>query len=92
MIGERIRTLRERCGMTQEQLAESIGVSATAIEHYEANRWRPGHGLITRMAEMLKATVPELVGECMAVQDEDGSTVYIKNFGCGRFCAVGRTK
>lgn len=92
MIGEKIRTLRERCGMTQEQLAESIGVSAGAIEQYEANRWRPGHGLITRMAELLKVTVPELVGDCMAVQDEDGTTVYIQNRGCGRFCAVGRTK
>ncbi|HWR10146.1 helix-turn-helix transcriptional regulator [Sporomusa sp.] len=92
MIGERIRMLRERCGMSREQLAESIGVSVAAIEHYEANRWRPGQGLITRMASLLKATVPELVGDCLAVQDEDGSTVYIKNFGCGRFCTVGRTK
>lgn len=92
MIGEKLRTLRERCGMTQEQLAESIGVSAGAIAQYEANRWRPGHGLITRMAELLKVTVPELVGECMAVQDEDGTTVYIQNRGSGRFCTVGRTK
>ncbi len=92
MIGERIRILRERCGLTREELAEAIGVSAAAIEHYEADRWRPGRGLITRMAVLLKATVPELVGDCLAVQDEDGSTVYIKNFGCGRFCAVGRTK
>lgn len=90
MIGERMQALRERCGMTQAELAEAVGVSVAAIEHYEANRWRPGNGLVGRLAEKLKATVPELVGDCLAVQNEDGSTVYIKNFGCGRFCAIGK--
>jgi transcriptional regulator with XRE-family HTH domain len=90
MFGERIQALRERCGMTREQLAEAIGVSGMAIEQYEANRWRPGNRLVGRLAEKLKVTVPELVGDCMAVRNEDGSTVYIKNLGCGRFCAVGR--
>ncbi|WP_371373041.1 helix-turn-helix domain-containing protein [Sporomusa aerivorans] len=92
MFGERIQALRERCGMTQEHLAQAIGVSVTAIEHYEANRWRPGSTLVGRLAKELKTTVPELVGDCLAVQNEDGSTVYIKNFGLGRFCAVGKTK
>lgn len=92
MIGEKLRALRERCGMTHEEMAESLGVSVAAIEHYEADRWRPGHCLVTKIAELLQVTVPELVGECMVVQNEDGSTVYIKNLGCGRFCTVGRTK
>ncbi|WP_371363558.1 hypothetical protein SRRS_44380 [Sporomusa rhizae] len=92
MIGEKLRSLRERCGMTQEEMAESLGVSIVAIEHYEADRWKPGNSLVTKIAELLKVTVPELVGDCMAVKNEDGSTVYIKNLGCGRFCAVGRTK
>ena len=36
-IGERIKYHRKRLGMTQEQLAERIGVSAQAVSKWENN-------------------------------------------------------
>ena len=92
MIGDRIRALRERCGLNRGELGQAIGVSEAAIEHYEANRWQPGNKLIVKMAELLHVTVPELVGECLTIEEQDGSTIYIKNIGCGRYCTVGRIK
>lgn len=34
-MGERIKYLRESCGMTQEELGEKIGVQKSAIRKYE---------------------------------------------------------
>lgn len=34
-IGMRIRTVRKSCKMTQEQLAEAVGVGVTHISHIE---------------------------------------------------------
>lgn len=34
-IGERLRDSRRRCGLTQEQLAEKVGVTFQQIQQYE---------------------------------------------------------
>lgn len=33
-----VKRLRESCGLTQEQLAEEIGVSGPMVNHYETGR------------------------------------------------------
>lgn len=40
--GERIRVLRESKGMSQEQLAESLGVSKNSIYRYENGQMEMG--------------------------------------------------
>ena len=35
MIGERIQTLRGQCRLSQEQLAERVGVSRQAVSKWE---------------------------------------------------------
>lgn len=38
-VGDRIKTAREECGLSQQELAELMGLqSATAISLYEGNR------------------------------------------------------
>ncbi len=55
--GERLRRVRESAGMTQEQLAEAIGVSRNQISAWE-NEYRPlGHMDLAALAEVLKAPV-----------------------------------
>lgn len=40
-IGENLRALRADSGMTQEQVAEKLGVTRQALSSYESNRTRP---------------------------------------------------
>lgn len=40
-IGEKIRAMRLSRGMTQDELADAIGMSASAVAMYEAGRRRP---------------------------------------------------
>ena len=64
-VGERIRFLRERAGMPQEDLAERLGTTVGEIEYYETtpdgacNLSVPG---LTVMARALGVTLTELVG------------------------------
>lgn len=35
MIGQKIRKFRKSCGLSQEQLAEEVGISTTHLSHIE---------------------------------------------------------
>ena len=42
-IGDRIREVRSRMGLTQAQLAKQVGVSSQAVWSWEAGRVKPKH-------------------------------------------------
>lgn len=89
MLGETIRKLREQRGLTQDRLADQIGLSAMAIQYYEDNMWRPGSGTIVKLAEALDVSIADLVGECKIVCDENGDLLYLKDIGGGRCSLIG---
>ncbi|SDF13533.1 helix-turn-helix domain-containing protein [Sporolituus thermophilus] len=83
MIGDNIRLLRIAKGLSQEQLAERVGISLLAIQYYEENKWRPGTETISRLADALGVTIPDLVGGCDCVCDDDGDLILVrKDCGC----------
>jgi transcriptional regulator with XRE-family HTH domain len=49
----RLRELREAAGLTQEQLAERVGVKREAIARWEANRREPGWSNVVALARAL---------------------------------------
>ena len=51
-IGEMLRSRRLSRGMTQEQLADAIGVSPSAIGMYEAGRRKPKDDIIEALADV----------------------------------------
>lgn len=52
-LGERLREARTAAGVTQEQLAEAIGVSRPAVSQYEHGEMRPGLDTLERAAHHL---------------------------------------
>ena len=52
-FGENVRIYRRQKGLTQEQLAEIIGVDKTAISVYEAGKRLPREDRMARLAEAL---------------------------------------
>lgn len=55
--GEQIKQGRERKGLTQEQLAESLEVSRQAVSKWEMDLSRPARGKLARLSEVLE--IPE---------------------------------
>ena len=60
-IGATIRKLREAKGMTQEQLADAVGMMRGNISRIEAAKHRPTLETLERIAKALKVAVVELI-------------------------------
>ena len=61
-IGQNIRYLREKAGMTQDQLAEAIDVNRVTLAKYEADRVTPGAKILSRLAVALHTSQDILTG------------------------------
>ena len=60
-IGDRLRDLRKRRLLTQEQLAERSGVGVATIIRIERNQVEPQGSTIRKLAEALNVEPEELV-------------------------------
>lgn len=63
MLGERIKKQRKAMGLTQKQLAESTGISLSAIEKYERGKLNPSYGNVQLIAGALNINVYDLMPE-----------------------------
>lgn len=77
-LGERIRELRKARGMTQEELADTLGVTQALIASYEtARRSIPLRKLVV-LAEALGISIEEVVGRNPARRRKRGPTSKIE--------------
>lgn len=60
-IGNRISQLRREKGITQEDMAEKLGVTPQAVSKWENDISYPDILLLPKIAEMLNVTVDELL-------------------------------
>lgn len=59
-LGEQLRSLRIKKGMTQEQLAQKLNTTKAAISRYERDQRQPRLEQITEMAMILDASADDL--------------------------------
>lgn len=62
-IGDRLRYVRESCGMTQDDLSEASGIHRVSIARWETGRNGMSLRSAQRLARALGCTVSELIGE-----------------------------
>ena len=55
-IGEMIKTRRISRGMTQDQLADAIGVSPSAVGMYESGRRKPKDNIVEALADVFNVS------------------------------------
>lgn len=60
-LGEQIRAYRRRAGMSQEKVAEQLGVSRQAVTKWETDQSAPSMENLFRLAELFGITVEALV-------------------------------
>ena len=73
-IGSYIAKKRREKNLTQEQLAETLGVSNKTISKWENGKCMPDYSIIQTLCEALHVTLPELMdGEDAA---EDSVRIY----------------
>ncbi len=62
MLSQKIYALRRKSGLSQERLAEQIGVSRQAISKWEGGLSTPELDKLKALSEYFNITVDELVG------------------------------
>ena len=62
-LGEVLKQHREECKMTQEFVAESIGVSRQAVSKWETGASDPGTANLLTLAKLFNTTAEELLHE-----------------------------
>ena len=62
-VGDRIKELRRDNGLTQKELANAMGVTASMIGQYETGIRTPKYETLERIAKALSVSVPMLMGE-----------------------------
>lgn len=80
-FGDKLKQYRLKEGLSQEQLAEKIGVSRQAITKWETKRGLPDVENMIILAELFNLTLDELVLEEVKKQEEkpvvfESETVY----------------
>ena len=62
-FGDRLRALRKKSGLTQEQLAEAIGVNPITISWWENDKYLPKTQSIKALAKALGVSEADLLNE-----------------------------
>lgn len=72
-FNEKLQELRKQKGLTQEELAERLYVSRTAISKWESGRGYPNIESLKAIAKFFSVTVDELLssGEALTLAEED---------------------
>ena len=60
-IGRVIRDARDRCGLTQSQLAERLGTHQSRVHYWEKGAHPPPRDDLPKIAEVLGLTVEQLI-------------------------------
>lgn len=61
-LGARIAQARKSQGITQQQLAEQLGIAQQTLAHYEVARARVPASLLPTLAQLLTLSLDELIG------------------------------
>lgn len=69
MFQDQLRQLRQRAGMSQQRLADIMGVSRTAVYKWEMGQGQPDIAALRRLADLFHVTLDELCDQ--PHQDED---------------------
>lgn len=60
-IGEKITLLRKKKGLTQEKLAESVGVSRQTLSNWESNITSPDLSQAKKLCQLLRLSLDDLM-------------------------------
>ena len=60
-IGALLKTLRKEKGLTQEGLAEKLGVSNRTVSRWETGSNMPDIGMLVELADFFEVSIPEII-------------------------------
>ena len=81
-FGKRLRVLRQAKGLTQKQLAHSLGLTKSVISAYETDMRLPSYDVLIQLSSIFNVTTDHLLGvhhsktvDITSLADQDASFV-----------------
>ena len=86
-LGEKMREARRKCGFSQEQLADKMAVSRSALAKWETDKGLPDVGNLKMLARILNVSVDYLLdegqsGNDSAIREDYNLAAY--GYGCSK--------
>ena len=81
MLNEKLKELRKRNNLTQEELADKLGVSRQAVTKWEPGQDAPDIDDLTAIADLFGVTVDSLLSGASAREEENVSRTEFDVFG-----------
>ena len=72
-FGNRLKELRKQAGLTQQQLANQVGLSKTVISYYELHTRIPSPEVLIKLASVFHVSADYLLG----IEKKNGRTVDV---------------
>ena len=81
ILAENIRNYRKSLGLTQEQLAERLGITLGTVSKWERGSSEPDLSYVMELAELFRVSVDALIGFSMRGMDADAEADRIDELG-----------
>jgi transcriptional regulator with XRE-family HTH domain len=78
-VGDRVREIREKRGMTQEKLADAAGISKSFLSEIENDKSNVGAQILLRVANALGASVDYLLQGAVREAEDKAPVVIPSN-------------
>lgn len=59
---DKLRDLRAASGLSQQKVADNLGITKVGYQYYEYGKKLPGFGVITRIADLFNVSADYLLG------------------------------
>lgn len=82
-IGEKIVELRKKYHLTQEKLAEKVGVSRQTLANWESDLTSPNLNQASTLSQIFKVSLDELANNQLDIlcQENDDNTIFAELLG-----------
>lgn len=71
MLAERLRNRRKEMRLSQEQLADKIGITRQGYGHYETGRNEPDFETLIKISEILQCSLDYLLGKTYITDENE---------------------
>ncbi len=84
-IGEKIAYYRSSLGMSQEELADTLGVSRQAVSKWEVGQTEPRIDKIPQLCELFRVSTDDLIREDAPVRTRDAAPAVAHELKSGKY-------
>lgn len=61
-FGKRVKKLREKKGLTRQELSQALNITYAALSKYETDERFPSEDILSRIADYFEVSIDELIG------------------------------